>query len=158
MLAVLCIDTLKNFFRLKGSLLFITIVLVGTGWNFIKHILSEKDKKVFMIVIPLQVLANIAKIILEESEEGDAEHRTWWDIYILVNLLCCGAIMFPVVWSIRHLQEASQTDGKAAINLKKLRLFRHFYIMIVVYIYFIYFIIYLLKVRLDNAKFPQIIL
>jgi len=35
--------------------LFITIVLVGTGWTFIKPILSEKDKKIFMIVIPLQV-------------------------------------------------------------------------------------------------------
>ncbi|KAJ9591309.1 hypothetical protein L9F63_002159, partial [Diploptera punctata] len=39
---------------LKGAVLFITIVLVGTGWTFIKHILSEKDKKIFMIVIPLQ--------------------------------------------------------------------------------------------------------
>lgn len=40
---------------LKGALLFITIVLIGTGWAFIKHILSDKDKKLFMIVIPLQV-------------------------------------------------------------------------------------------------------
>lgn len=41
--------------RLKGALLFITIALIGTGWAFIKHILSDKDKKIFMIVIPLQV-------------------------------------------------------------------------------------------------------
>lgn len=100
-----------------------------------------------MIVIPLQVLANVAEIILEESEEGDAEHRTWWDIFILVDLLCCGAILFPVVWSIRHLQDASHTDGKAAVNLRKLKLFRHFYIMIVCYIYFTRMIVYLLKVK-----------
>lgn len=43
------------FFSLKGALLFITIALIGTGWAFIKHILSDKDKKIFMIVIPLQV-------------------------------------------------------------------------------------------------------
>lgn len=40
---------------LKGAVLFITIVLIGTGWTFIKHILADKDKKLFMIVIPLQV-------------------------------------------------------------------------------------------------------
>ena len=40
---------------LKGALLFITIILIGTGWAFIKHILSKRDKKIFMIVIPLQV-------------------------------------------------------------------------------------------------------
>ena len=41
--------------RLKGALLFTTIVLIGTGYFFIKHVLSDRDKKIFMIVIPLQV-------------------------------------------------------------------------------------------------------
>jgi len=43
------------YFRLKGSVLFITIVLIGTGMTFVKHVLSDKDKNIFMIVIPLQV-------------------------------------------------------------------------------------------------------
>ncbi|XP_022434161.1 protein GPR107 isoform X2 [Delphinapterus leucas] len=97
---------------LKGALLFITIALIGTGWAFIKHILSDKDKKIFMIVIPLQVLANVAYIIIESTEEGTTEYGLWKDSLFLVDLLCCGAILFPVVWSIRHLQEASATDGK----------------------------------------------
>lgn len=131
---------------LKGALMFICIVLIGTGWAFIKHILSEKDKNIFMIVIPLQVLANIADIITEESEEGALIHTVWRQIFILVDIVCCGAILFPVIWSIRHLQEASQTDGKAAMNLKKLQLFRQFYVMIVVYIYFTRIIVYLVKI------------
>nr|XP_025041277.1 protein GPR108 [Pelodiscus sinensis] len=40
---------------LKGALLFITIALIGTGWAFIKYILSDKEKKLFVVVIPLQV-------------------------------------------------------------------------------------------------------
>ncbi|KAJ8682091.1 hypothetical protein QAD02_017883 [Eretmocerus hayati] len=131
---------------LKGAVLFITIVLVGTGWTFIKHILADRDKKLFMIVIPLQILANVAGIIIEESEEGDVELRNWRFIFILVDFVCCGAIMFPVVWSIRHLQEAAHMDGKAAANLRKLQLFKHFYIMIVAYIYFTRVIVYLLRV------------
>lgn len=84
--------------------------------------------------------------------------------------------------SIRHLQEASQTDGKAAINLQKLKIFRHFYILvsicpiknwcseviyyyyiciyiflfllqIVCYIYFTRIIVYLLAVSILNQKY-----
>jgi len=48
----------------------------------------------------LQVLANVADIIIEESEEGAVEHRTWRNVFILVDFLCCGAILFPVVWYV----------------------------------------------------------
>ncbi|XP_049325388.1 protein GPR108 isoform X15 [Astyanax mexicanus] len=131
---------------LKGALLFITLALIGTGFAFVKYILSDKEKKIFMIVIPLQVLANVAYIIIEETEEASSEYALWREILFLVDLICCGAILFPVVWSIRHLQEASTTDGKAAINLEKLKLFRHYYVMIVCYIYFTRIIAILLKV------------
>uniref|UniRef100_A0A4W2EPD7 G protein-coupled receptor 108 n=1 Tax=Bos indicus x Bos taurus TaxID=30522 RepID=A0A4W2EPD7_BOBOX len=40
---------------LKGALLFITIALIGSGWAFVKYVLSDKEKKIFGIVIPLQV-------------------------------------------------------------------------------------------------------
>ncbi|XP_053274355.1 protein GPR108 isoform X2 [Pleuronectes platessa] len=133
---------------LKGALLFITLALIGTGWAFVKYILSDKEKKIFMIVIPLQVLANVAYIIIESTEEGSSEYYLWKEILFLVDLICCGAILFPVVWSIRHLQEASSIDGKAAMNLEKLKLFRHYYVMIVCYIYFTRIIAILLKVTM----------
>lgn len=131
---------------LKGALLFITLALIGTGWAFVKYILSDKEKKIFMIVIPLQVLANVAYIIIESTEEGSSEYALWKEVLFLVDLICCGAILFPVIWSIRHLQEASSTDGKVAMNLEKLKLFRHYYVMIVCYVYFTRIIAILLKV------------
>ncbi|KAJ3614841.1 hypothetical protein NHX12_018411 [Muraenolepis orangiensis] len=97
---------------LKGALLFITLALIGTGWAFVKYILSDKEKKIFMIV-----LANIAFIILESTEEGSSEYGLWKEVLFLVDLICCGAILFPVVWSIRHLQEASSTDGKGKMSV-----------------------------------------
>ncbi|XP_046560728.1 protein GPR107-like isoform X2 [Haliotis rubra] len=132
----------------RGALMFVTILLIGAGWAFIKHMLSHKEKKLFLIVLPLQVLDQIAWVIVEESEEGQELYTTWKEIFILFDLLCCGAILFPVVWSIRHLQEASRTDGKAAMNLNKLKLFRQFYILIVCFIYFTRIIVYLLKITL----------
>uniref|UniRef100_H0XS66 G protein-coupled receptor 108 n=1 Tax=Otolemur garnettii TaxID=30611 RepID=H0XS66_OTOGA len=131
---------------LKGALLFITIALIGSGWAFVKYVLSDKEKKIFGIVIPLQVLANIAYIVIESREEGASDYGLWKEILFLVDLICCGAILFPVVWSIRHLQEASGTDGKVAVNLAKLKLFRHYYVMVICYVYFTRIIAILLRV------------
>uniref|UniRef100_A0A0D9RA67 G protein-coupled receptor 108 n=1 Tax=Chlorocebus sabaeus TaxID=60711 RepID=A0A0D9RA67_CHLSB len=131
---------------LKGALLFITIALIGSGWAFIKCVLSDKEKKVFGIVISMQVLANVAYIVIESREEGASDYVLWKEILFLVDLICCGAILFPVVWSIRHLQDASGTDGKVAVNLAKLKLFRHYYVMVICYVYFTRIIAILLQV------------
>ncbi|KAL4684299.1 hypothetical protein H8959_021993 [Pygathrix nigripes] len=131
---------------LKGALLFITIALIGSGWAFIKCVLSDKEKKVFGIVISMQVLANVAYIVIQSREEGASDYMLWKEILFLVDLICCGAILFPVVWSIRHLQDASGTDGKVAVNLAKLKLFRHYYVMVICYIYFTRIIAILLQV------------
>ncbi|XP_011285833.2 protein GPR108 isoform X2 [Felis catus] len=131
---------------LKGALLFITIALIGSGWAFVKYVLSDKEKKIFGIVIPLQVLANVAYIVIESREEGASDYRLWKETLFLVDLICCGAILFPVVWSIRHLQDASGADGKVAVNLAKLKLFRHYYVMIICYVYFTRIIAILLRV------------
>ncbi len=55
------------------------------------------------------------------SSTSHAVSRTWRSVGLLVDLACCAAILFPVIWSIRHLRESSQIDGKAQISLQKLR-------------------------------------
>ncbi|EFJ50954.1 hypothetical protein VOLCADRAFT_80028 [Volvox carteri f. nagariensis] len=132
-----------TFFR--GILFFTVVVLIGTGWSYMKPFLGEKEARIIMIVIPLQVFANIAIIITEEESPSVKDWFTWRDVFHLVDIICCCAILFPIVWSIKHLREASQTDGKAARNLERLTLFRQFYVMVVVYIYVTRIVVYLLK-------------
>lgn len=78
----------------------------------------------------LQILAVVAQIFLEEKEESDVVYVTWKQICFIVDLLCCGAIIFPIVWSIRHLEQSAKTDGKALSSLNKLKIFRQFYVMV----------------------------
>lgn len=64
-------------------MLFLTVLLVGAGYGFIKHVLASYEKQLFIVVLSLQVsyiqsiqitghevLANVATIIMEESSEG----------------------------------------------------------------------------------------
>ncbi|CAN0915155.1 Protein CANDIDATE G-PROTEIN COUPLED RECEPTOR 7 [Linum grandiflorum] len=98
----------------KGITLFTLIVLIGTGWLFLKPYLQDKEKKVLMIVIPLQVVANIAQVVINETGPYGQDCIAWK----------------------QNLCEAARTDGKAAVNLMKLTLFRQYYIVVICYIYF----------------------
>lgn len=57
-----------------------------------------KEDEFWLLIQMLKVLANVADIIIEESEEGAVEHRTWRNVFTLVDFICCGAILFPIVW------------------------------------------------------------
>ncbi|XAR70102.1 hypothetical protein NMG60_11026857 [Bertholletia excelsa] len=133
------------FSFLKGITLFTLIVLIGTGWSFLKPYLQDKEKKVLMIVIPLQVVANIAQVVIDETGPYNHEWLTWKQVFLLVDVVCCCAVLFPIVWSIKNLREAARTDGKAAVNLMKLTLFRQYYIVVICYIYFTRVVVYALE-------------
>jgi hypothetical protein len=83
-------------------------------------------------------------VVIEETAPGSQGWLTWRDVLHLVDIICCCAILFPIIWSIRHLRQAAEADGKAHHNLQKLQLFRQFYIMVVCYIYFTRIIVFLL--------------
>jgi hypothetical protein len=131
------------FYTLQAISMFVVILLIGSGWSFVKPYLSARDTKIIALVIPLQVLSNIAVIVIDVIAPGSQEYRSWQSVLRIVDVICCAAVLFPIIWSVRHLREASESDGKAAVNLQKLTLFRHFYVMVVVYVYFTRIIIYL---------------
>lgn len=48
---------------------------------------------------PPQVLANVAYIVIESRlVRGASDYGIWKEILFLVDLICCGTILFPAVW------------------------------------------------------------
>nr|CAD1819023.1 unnamed protein product [Ananas comosus var. bracteatus] len=149
----------------KGVLLFTVIVLIGTGWSFIKPYLQVPCYTLHLSQTLLTTIHVYDRIFSRATNAGarkeraddrdpdasDREHRVggdrrdrpaerdwlaWNQIFLLVDIVCCAAVFFPIIWSIRNLREASKTDGKAARNLEKLTLFKQFYVVVVGYLYF----------------------
>lgn len=53
-----------NFIR--GMLFFTVILLVGMGWSMLKPFLNDREKKIMLVVLPLQLLVNIAIIVVSK--------------------------------------------------------------------------------------------
>ena len=135
-------DVLLYFFQfILVILLFTVVVLLGAGWSFLKPFLEERDKKVLMVVIPLQVLAIVASVVIGKTGPYIKDWVFWNQAFLLVDVIWCCAIVFTIVWSIRSLREASKTDGKAA----KLQLFRHFHAVVIGYLFFTRIVVYALS-------------
>lgn len=81
----------------------------------------------------MQILANVAEIIIDESEEGDIKHTTWTDIFILVDLICCGAILFPVVWLVLKFTKTNHEQTPECESNRSV--FHHFFFFFVLIVY-----------------------
>lgn len=134
------------FSTMRGIMLFIVILLIGSGWSILRGFLHDREKKIVVVVLFTQVLNNIAIVVLEETAPGSIQWTEWRDIMHIVDLACCAAIIFPILWSIKHLGtavEADAKDNKSQLSLVKLKLFRSFYIMVICYIYFTRIVVFL---------------
>lgn len=129
----------------RSMLMFSVIALVGMGWSFLKPFLHQREKNLLMAVIPLQIMANVANVIVGEEGPADEGWFAWQNMFLVIDIMCCCAVLVPIVWSIKSLRDANDTSEKKTRNLQKLILFRHFYVMTVAYIYFTRIVVYLLK-------------
>jgi hypothetical protein len=132
------------FTSLRGVMLFTVILLIGSGWSLMKPYINAHEKKIMFFVLVLQVVDNVALVVLEETAPGSQRWLSWWDLLHLVDFVCCAAVLVPIVWSIRHLNQAAAADGKMQLNVARLQRFRQFYILVVCYIYFTRIIVSLL--------------
>ena len=120
---------------IKGIVLFSVILLLGTGWSLLKPFLSDRDRKVLLLILPLQIFVNVALAEIEEQSEGSPSWMWWRDMLRVLDVVCCCAVLLPLVWSIKTVKDTSGNDGQAARKLSRLKQFRQFYIIAVAFIY-----------------------
>jgi len=162
----------------KGMFMFTVVLLIGSGWSLIKPVLGDKEKKIIWVVLLLQVINNIAVAVLAQEAEGEKLYDDWSALLHLVDVLCCCAIMIPIVWNVSSLEvlvegktenlisssegssEKTKTNAitdiesevpataEVARTLQKLKQFQRFYMLVVAYIYFTRIVVYLFATML----------
>lgn len=103
-----------GFTFIKGTFLFVVILLIGTGWSFVKPFLSDQEKKVVFCVLLLQVLNNIAVVVLTHLTAGETSYEKWMAMLHIVDILCCCAVLIPIIWSINAMEksiEGTEEEG-----------------------------------------------
>lgn len=151
----------------KGTFLFSVILLIGTGWSFVKPFLTNREKKIIVAVLFLQIINNIAIIVLSQETEGETRYSEWTGILHIVDIICCCAVLVPIVWQVNELEksvageeedvniadrELELESGDKGDILSKLKLFRSFYLIVVAYIYSTRILVYLFA-NLLNYKY-----
>lgn len=79
---------------------FTVLVLLGTGWSIITPFIEGRIKYMMLLVLLLQVVNNIAIFVLSQETEGESYYQTWLGLLHIVDLLCCTAVVVPIVWQI----------------------------------------------------------
>jgi hypothetical protein len=113
-------------------------------------------------------MVNIALVVTSETSPGARAWLAYRDVLHLLDMICCCAILLPIVWSIRHLREVAEQDDKgtgpavavesvrqtcaAQRNLERLTRFRQFYLLVVTYIYVTRIVAFLLEATLPFEK------
>lgn len=148
----------------KSIFLFTVVLLIGSGWSFIKPFLNHREKCLIFVVLVMQVLDNIAIVVLASEAEGESAYDDWSAFLHLLDILCCCAVLIPIVWQVDALekslgdeddeQEAAESlDGldraEKQKTLDKLKRFRSFYIIVVAYIYCTRIAVHLFATTLD---------
>jgi hypothetical protein len=58
-----------------------------------------------VLVMVLQIINNIAILVLSQETDGETNYQTWLGLLHIVDLICCAAVVVPLVWQINTLEK-----------------------------------------------------
>lgn len=90
------IQCIFEFCSLQGMLFFAVLILIGTGWSYMKPKLTSRDQNIVFAVILLQVCLNITQVILSEESPGSAGWQQW--VCFAFRFTCLTFVIFFAVF------------------------------------------------------------
>ena len=100
---------------MKGVMLFTCIIMLGTGYSTLKPFLSNREQKVIVLIIPLQLVLNLIQAVLEQTSEGDPLWMWWTNFLSVLDITSGFLVLLPLLWyfSMRHDATSVLSDESA---------------------------------------------
>ncbi|KAL7605255.1 hypothetical protein Lser_V15G19972 [Lactuca serriola] len=86
----------------------IVIQLIASGWYFMEPIMQTVDRVVLLLLIPLQVLADVVKTVFGDTSNSVND---WMN---LIDLITCGLMTYPSTFSL-----LSMCTGRMRLRILK---------------------------------------
>ncbi|KAI6674050.1 hypothetical protein NL676_001956 [Syzygium grande] len=110
--------------------------MIIIGFLFFKKFLPEKEAKVWIVPIALQVLSNLAfPFAVTMAVAWPNMSLVLALVLALLDMICSCTILVTAGRSIWLLKEVAKTDEKAAIRLAKIKRFALVYVLAIGYFY-----------------------
>lgn len=92
----------------KTAVLFVIVILLGTGWSISKAVVTEREQKLILVVLILQLIVNIALASLEEDAPLGTEtvDRLRLGLRVL-DLLCALVVLAPIISRAKSQHETA---------------------------------------------------
>ncbi|KAF8006843.1 hypothetical protein BT93_K0993 [Corymbia citriodora subsp. variegata] len=135
-LSLICAGLDMYFVKLTGthhvisSLIIMASIIIG--FFFFKPFLQEKEAKVLIVAIMLQVLPNLAFPFVVTM--GDARSGVMV-LLASMSMVCTYTFLVTVGRSIWLLRKAAKTDEKAGMRLANIKEFALYYVLAIGYLY-----------------------
>lgn len=98
-------------------MLFVTVVLVGAGWSFLKPSASYMDQLSLVAVLVLQLWVNAGQVVMIYTSRGSTHFQLWEQVFRLCDLARCVVALVPAVATIRHISAHADVFGAGSVSL-----------------------------------------
>ncbi|ORZ37024.1 lung seven transmembrane receptor-domain-containing protein [Catenaria anguillulae PL171] len=120
---------------IKSSVAMTIVALIASGWSFVRPILPKRERRIVLCIIPLQLVTNFARFMIEVLAFGSQSWTTWTSIFPLFDLASFLMILWIILSTRAHLLQAAEDDGKAQQTLDKIKLWGTLYGIVLGYLY-----------------------
>ena len=120
---------------LKSAVFLAAVLLLGSGWVYLRPFLGKQEKRAISLVLALQIAASVFFALSKKEDTNFSTELGAEAFSFLIELFCFIYSFSVILATIKELENAVGVKEKEKFNLLKLKQFQRFYKIVMVFYY-----------------------